>query len=195
MRLTGLRAKKSFSTSARQVSYNTGSPWIPLPATEAEIRTLYERYAHILHYRARSILGSDEEAADAVQETFARVIRNYDDFRMEASPLTWMYRISTNWCLNRLRDRKGHDRKHVENKEEIIGDGLSPAPGEAFEREELRQLIREADEETQKILIHLYFDDMTREDTAVVVGISVPTLRKRLEAFFKKAKWSLGGGG
>jgi len=56
--------------------------------SEAEVAALYRRYAPVLHARARSILGSDEAAADAVQETFARVIVHWDGFRAESSPLT-----------------------------------------------------------------------------------------------------------
>ncbi len=160
---------------------------------EQEIRALYQRYAHVVHYRARQILGSEEEAADAVQETFARVIRNYDSFRQESSPLTWMYRITTNYCLNRLRDRRGHARKHENHREELGGDGLTRVDfGAELDAKTLRQLVAGADEETRAILLHLYFDDMTREEAAKQVGISVPTLRKRLDAFFKVARRSFG---
>lgn len=162
-----------------------------MPATEAEIRDLYTRYAHVLHYRARSILGTDEDAADAVQETFARVLRNWDQFHQQSSPLTWMYQISTNYCLNRLRDRKGHARKHEDHREEIGGDGLA---GDAPEVDagRVRALLEDCDDETRRIVIHVFFDDMTREEAAEHVGISVPTLRKRLDLFLKRARRVLG---
>lgn len=164
-----------------------------MPATEAEIRELYERYAHVLHYRARSILGSDEEAADAVQETFARVLRGWDHYERQASPLTWMYQISTNYCLNRLRDRRGRAKKHVDRRDAIVGDGYAPAhDGTGLDTDAVRALLDDADDETRRIVLHLYFDDMTREEAAVQVGISVPTLRKRLDAFFKRARRTLG---
>jgi hypothetical protein len=38
-----------------------------------------------------------------------------------------MYQISTNYCLNRLRDRKGHAQKQVDRREAIVGDGYAPA--------------------------------------------------------------------
>lgn len=163
-----------------------------MPATDAEIRDLYTRYAHVLHYRARAILGTDEDAADCVQETFARVIRHWDAYRQQASPLTWMYQIGTNWCLNKLRDRRGHHKKHEDHREELFGDGSTPAFEGDLDAETLRELLTESDDETRRIVVHLYFDDMTREETAVQVGISVPTLRKRLDAFFRRARRTLG---
>ena len=161
--------------------------------TEQEIAELYERFAHVVFHRARSILGSDEAAQDAVQETFARVIRNWEQFRGEASPLTWMYRITTNWCLNQVRNRRTHDGKHVANKEDIVGEGvawLRPAS----EAEVVRRLLEDADDETRRIVIHLFFDDMTREETAAMVGLSVPTVRKRLNQFLARARRAMGAG-
>ena len=104
-----------------------------------------------------------------------------------------MYQISTNHCLNRLRDRKGHARKHEERRDRIVGDGYAPAhDGDGLDSETIRTLLEDEDEETRRIVLHLFHDDMTREETAVMVGISVPTLRKRLDAFFKRARRVLG---
>ena len=79
--------------------------------TDQELAALYDRYAHIVYRRCLSILRNEEDAHDAVQETFARVIRHNDEFRGKASPLTWMYRISTNYCLNQLRNHVGRRAK------------------------------------------------------------------------------------
>jgi RNA polymerase sigma-70 factor (ECF subfamily) len=162
-----------------------------MPVPETELRELYVRYAPVLHHRARAILGSEEDAADAVQETFARVVRNWEQFRQEASPLTWMYQISTNWCLNQLRNRKGHQRKHTDHAGEIGGSPTAAVTG-TLDADTLRTLLAEEDDETRRILVHLYFDDMTREETAKFVGISVPTLRKRHDAFLRRARRALG---
>ncbi|GDX79685.1 hypothetical protein LBMAG42_14960 [Deltaproteobacteria bacterium] len=161
--------------------------------SDADLSELYMRYAPILHARARGILGDDAEAGDAVQETFARVIRAGERFRNESSPLTWMYQINTNWCLNRLRDRKGHQRKHDERRAEIMPRGEEPELDVSrLDDHRIRDLLVEEEAETQRIVIALFFDDMTREEAAVAVGISVPTLRKRLDAFLRRARRSLG---
>ena len=157
--------------------------------TEAEIKALYDRYGAVLFHRCRSILKNDEDANDAVQETFARVIRNWTTFRSESSPLTWMYRISTNYCLNQVRNRSGRAQKREQHRDAIVGDGSTAPKASAWEDADLvRTLLSSEDNETQRIVTHLYLDDMTREQTAVMVGISVPTLRKRLAAFFGRAR-------
>jgi len=161
--------------------------------SEAEVAALYRRYAPVLHARARSILRNDEAAADAVQETFARVIVHWDGFRAESSPLTWMYQISTNWCLNQLRNHKGRARKHTDHKDEIQpSEAPTLDPVGALDAAALRELVAGCDPETQRIVVHLYFDDLTREETGRLVGISQPTLRKRHDAFVQHARRTLG---
>ena len=101
--------------------------------TDEEVANLYERYAAVLFHRCRSILRNDEEAWDAVQETFARVVKNAEDFRQQSSPLTWMYKISTNYSLNQLRNRTSRAKTRRERKEEIVGPEVTEAPLEATE--------------------------------------------------------------
>ena len=72
---------------------------------------LYERYGAVVYRRARRLLGDEHAAWDAVQEVFVRVLKHARRFRREASPTTWLYRITTNYCLNVLRDSARHSRK------------------------------------------------------------------------------------
>lgn len=52
------------------------------------------------------MLGSFDDADDAVQEARIRVWRNYQAFRQESSFKTWVYRIASNLCLDKLRQAK-----------------------------------------------------------------------------------------
>jgi RNA polymerase sigma-70 factor (ECF subfamily) len=160
--------------------------------TDDEVARLYDRYGHVLYHRCRSILRNDEDARDAVQETFARVLRHGETFRSQASPLTWMYRISTNHCLNRLRDRKGREGKHERHRDEIAGSGATaPDEGET-DRQRILALLDDADDETRRCVVHTFFDECTREEVAELVGLSVPTVRKRVNTFVDDARRQLG---
>ena len=165
-------------------------------ASETEIRALYERYAQVLYARCMSILKNPEDAGDAVQDTFAKVITRWESFQGQSSPLTWMYSIATNLCLNRLRNRKGRAQKRELHKELLIGDGSSAPGAAAWEvSDTVRTLLADEDPQTQAIVVHLFFDDMTREATAQAVGVSVPTLRKRLRSFMERARVHMESGG
>jgi RNA polymerase sigma-70 factor (ECF subfamily) len=160
--------------------------------TDQELAALYDRYAHVVFRRCRSILGNDEDAHDAVQETFVRVLRHADEFRGQASPLTWMYRISTNFCLNQLRNRSGRRSKLENHRDEIAGDEQTRPKEAGFDQELVLKLLEDADEETQACVVHTFFDDCTRQEVAAIVGLSVPTVRKRVNEFVDRARASMG---
>lgn len=52
------------------------------------------------------MLGSIDDADDAVQETYIRVWQSWNSFRQESSYKTWVYRIASNLCLDKLRQAK-----------------------------------------------------------------------------------------
>ena len=161
--------------------------------TDAELAELYDRYSPVLYQRCLSILRNEEAAQDAVHETFARVLRNSDSFRQDSSPLTWMYRISTNYCLNQIRNAKTRQGKLDDHGLEIAGPGFTlPDAGEATDQARILALLSEADEETQRCVIHTYYDDCTRSEVAELVGLSVPTVRKRVNTFLDRARRVLG---
>lgn len=160
--------------------------------TDEEIASLYDRYAGVLFHRCRSILRNDEAASDAVQETFARVIKHAATFREQASPLTWMYKISTNYCLNQLRNRTSRQAKLDQRSEEVVPVSLAREVDGHEDLSRILDLLDEADEQTRACVVHTYFDDCTREETAALVGLSVPTVRKRIHTFLVRARHRLG---
>jgi len=160
--------------------------------TDDEIAELYDRHAAILLHRCRSILRDEQAAQDAVQETFARVIRHAATFRQQSSPLTWMYKISTNYALNQLRNRTSRREKLAQHGQHVAPAEVG-APVEGHEDlSRILELLDQADPQTRACVVHTYFDDCTREETAALVGISVPTVRKRIHNFLVRARHRLG---
>ena len=66
-------------------------------------RELVEVHPHELQEHCYRILGSLQDAEDALQETLGSAWRNLGDFRQQSSLRTWLYQIATNRCLSMLR--------------------------------------------------------------------------------------------
>src|ERR1700683_3988284 len=66
-------------------------------------RELVEVHSHELQVHCYRILGSAQDAEDALQETLLAAWRGLASFEQRASIRTWLYRIATNRCLNTLR--------------------------------------------------------------------------------------------
>jgi RNA polymerase sigma-70 factor (ECF subfamily) len=88
---------------------------------EEAFRALTDPHRRELQVHCYRILGSLQDAEDAVQETLLSAWRGLAGFEERASLRGWLYRIATNRCLNMLRDsgRKGRP---------VLGDEISDAP-------------------------------------------------------------------
>jgi RNA polymerase sigma-70 factor (ECF subfamily) len=67
---------------------------------------LFENYKPGLTSYCYRMLGSIDDADDAVQETYIRAWQGWDRFRQDSSIKTWIYRIASNLCLDKLRQAK-----------------------------------------------------------------------------------------
>ena len=73
-------------------------------------RQLVDPYRRELQLHCYRILGSAEDAEDALQETLTAAWRGMGGFQGRASIRTWLYRIATNRCLNALRSSSRRER-------------------------------------------------------------------------------------
>src|SRR4051794_20273858 len=95
------------------------------PAVERELES-YRRELTGYCYR---MLGSGFEAEDAVQETFVRAWKNFENFEGRAALRSWLYKIATNVCVDMLqgpqRRARPMDLASPETADALLGDGLA----------------------------------------------------------------------
>jgi RNA polymerase sigma-70 factor (TIGR02960 family) len=90
------------------------------------------------------MLASVHEAEDAVQETYLRAWRSWDDFEGRSSVRVWLYRIATNVCLDALR---GRARRVVELRSFAEVPWLQPYPDRLLDE------IAAADDEPDAVVV------------------------------------------
>jgi RNA polymerase sigma-70 factor (ECF subfamily) len=137
---------------------------------------LYRRYAPLVHRRALRLLGDEQAAWDAVQEVFLRVLRSH--FREESSPMTWLYRITTNHCFNLLRNAARRARRTEQYLKVPVAGLASESPAEA--RIAVAQLVSRLPPKLFEVAVYAYLDRMTQEEIAEVVDVSRKTVNHRL---------------
>ena len=139
-----------------------------------------------MYDRCQYLLRDRSKAEDAMQDVFAKALGHWNDFRSEASPLTWLTRIATHHCLNLMRaERAPWYRRFV--REESAREEAAPGGPQRFEdREAVRAILGKLDLETQQAVIHYFVDEMTLEEVAAAIGRSVPTVRKRLASLTRE---------
>ena len=161
----------------------------PSGPTPAQLEALYTQHASFVHARCRRILKDEDLAWDATQDVFARAIRSWDSFDGRSSRGTWLYRIATNLCLNRIRDAASRRDKLHQRRDERPGAGSGPAsPAQVEVHEIVRAVLVDMPEDLARLAVLYYFEDLTQAEIAAEVGLSVPTVRKRLRAFVAQAR-------
>ena len=155
------------------------------------LRTLYEAHAGRVYRRCLYLLKDPEEAKDAMHDVFIKVHKNLAAFRGDASPLTWMTRIATNHCLNIIRARRAqwHNKLRDEAKTAEVSESLGATLKE--NRQLLTLVLARVDKEVAEAAIYYFVDEMTQAEVCAAVGLSAPTLRKRLREFIAVAREEL----
>jgi RNA polymerase sigma-70 factor (ECF subfamily) len=148
----------------------------------ATLREMYTLYGSSVFGRCAYLLKDRTKAEDAMQDVFAKALTHLPEFRRQASPLTWLMKISTHHCLNVLRSERAAWLKIYQRQEQARPEGHG-GPQVVELRDTVRKLLSQFDAETQAAAIHYHVDEMTLEEVAALLGRSVPTIRKRLEHF------------
>ena len=143
-----------------------------------DVERLYRRYGPMVIRRCRHLLGDDEEARDAAQDVFVKLLMEQGRLREDA-PSSLLYRMATNLCLNRIRDPRR--RRTVPGSpllEEIAEwDGTD---GRVEAGNLLARLFGRQRESTRVMACLHYVDGLTLEEVAREVGLSVSGVRRRL---------------
>jgi RNA polymerase sigma-70 factor (ECF subfamily) len=147
-------------------------------AVQRDLEQVYARYSRSVYRRALRVLGDVEAARDATQEVFVRVLRAGGEVPEEPTPTAWLYRVTTNLCLNRLRDRRRQEALLAEN---YVGPYIVPAAAEA--RATIRQILTRIPEDLHEVAVYFFVDELTYDEIAPLLQVSRRTVSNRLAAF------------
>ena len=143
-----------------------------------DVEALSLRYGPMVLRRCRRLLRDEDEALDACQDVFVRLLVNRA--RLDAAfPSSLLYRIATNVCLNRIRDRARRPETPDEELLAAIASSES-AGGKSDAGLLLDWLFRRQHESSRTIAVLHYVDGLTLEEVARHTEMSVSGVRKRL---------------
>lgn len=158
-------------------------------------KLLVERYQRKVFGVAMGMLKDKEEAMDVAQEAFVKVYKYLDYFKADSSFSTWLYRITTNLCIDVVRRRRAMRGEPVEFDETLaldtseahlgaLGSRLGTNPQKSALRKELAQKIQEALEQVPEkhraILLLREVEGMSYEDLSRTLGVPKGTVMSRL---------------
>jgi RNA polymerase sigma-70 factor (ECF subfamily) len=145
---------------------------------ELDVGALSSRYGSMVLRRCRQLLRNDDEALDACQDVFVRLIERRE--RLDARyPSSLLYRIATNVCLNRIRDNGRRPEDPLDERLFAIARIEEPG-GRSYATLLLGWLFARHPPSSRAMAVLHYVDGLTLEQVAAEVGMSVSGVRKRL---------------
>lgn len=140
-------------------------------------------YGNELVRLAFSYVKDVEIAKDMVQNSFIKCYKNMESFQYDAHIKTWLYRITINECKDYL---KSWNYKMVQVKSFIHETAKSIIPStektviDKYNNEKIKDTIFSLPKIYREVVYLYYYNSLTTEEIAKVLGISVNTVKTRL---------------
>jgi RNA polymerase sigma-70 factor (ECF subfamily) len=165
---------------------------------EAAFEALVGRYEDKLYRLAMRFVRNETDAQEILQDAFLSAWRNLPTFEGRAQFSSWMYRVTVNAALMLLRSRNRHPEVTVDDIEPsalndaVVENGQmmrssadwSQRPDEQLQSEEMRKHIQVSVDALPDGLRTVFLlrdvEELSTEDTAEMLGLSVPAVKTRL---------------
>lgn len=149
---------------------------------------LIEAYEKQIYHLCLRMTGNPEDARDLTQESFLKAWQKLGQYHVESAFSTWLYRLSSNLCIDFLRQQKRRTvfslTTEEDTGEELEVASVDPSPEEIVlqmdDRRAVADAMKELDEDHRLILTLRVVEDMPYEQIAQVLGVKEGTVKSRL---------------
>jgi RNA polymerase sigma-70 factor, ECF subfamily len=157
------------------------------------VDALVDRYGAWIHRVAARFLNDPRDAEEVTQDVLLTVVQKIGTFKGEAAFSSWVYRIAANAAYHRLRAKRARPEVAIDSLLPVFdeeGQHARPVvdwsteltdPAAAREaREALERAIHTLPEEYRVVLVLRDVEELTNEEVAAVLGLSVAAVKSRL---------------
>jgi RNA polymerase sigma-70 factor (ECF subfamily) len=151
---------------------------------------LVSRYERKIFRLTMNITRNREDAEDAMQDAFLKSYAHLKTFQGDSRFYTWLVRIAANEALMRLRKRRPNQfslDEPMEGDEDLMPRELQdwgPGPEQRFAQTEMREIlsgvIEELEPDYRIVFVLRDIEELSTEETAASLGISIPAVKSRL---------------
>lgn len=136
------------------------------------IEELVLKYSNTLYKICIVMLCNEQDAKDAVQDTFCRYLEKRPDFANEEHGKAWLIRVASNICRDMLRARSRHPKVSIDDLSNVLA---APA-----QRDVLTELMELPPKQKAVIYLH-YVDGYSVKEIADILKITESAVKKRMQ--------------
>ena len=161
-----------------------------------EIVRRWERRIFALTF---GMLGREEDARDATQETFLAAFRNLRGFRGEAKVSSWLHRIAVNQCITRQRRAKVRNEAALDDEEEKDASNFATpheiSPSRVVEGRErsiaVRRAVNSLPVDLRQVIVMKEFEELTFREIADALELPLSTVKSRMYTALRQLQMRL----
>ena len=152
----------------------------------SELEAQLEKYYRASYGWALNCCSRDPvEAESVLQSVYLKILEGKARYDGQATFKTWLFSVIRKTAADRYRWRLLHRIRLVKYKERVKSDVLAEKPDEVLNRSEIRQLLSQAladlPKRQQEVLQLVFYHDLTLQEAAEVMGISLGSARTHYE--------------
>lgn len=149
---------------------------------------VYDQYSRMVYSVCFRMIGNKEEAEDVTQDVFIKVFNSINTFREDSKLSTWVYQITVNTCLNRLRRKKAINFLSLNFWEDEKGENEMTAesltPKEELEKSEIQKIVQDAintlPAKQKSAIILSRYEELPYKEIAKIMGVSLSSVESLL---------------
>ncbi|MGC8742319.1 MAG: RNA polymerase sigma factor [Verrucomicrobiia bacterium] len=154
------------------------------PTNRDVFEKIYNENVKNVYYYALRMLADVSAAEDATHDVFLKAYKNFDQFRNESSPRTWLYRITINHCNNLLKSKARHYNVELNETDIEQLSGSYDSPLKVIENKDLGEIIQKTLDklplEYKTILLLSADENLSYSEIAKLTSQSVDAVRGKL---------------
>ena len=167
--------------------------WRDMPAAEDEredeldlsdFDAIVEKYTNFVYNVAFKMMGKPEDAEDVVQEAFLSAYRAFDRFRGESRVTTWLYRITVNSALMKLRKEKRARTLTQTGLEDVDVVNWTDTPERSAASSELGEKLQEGisqlSPDLRAVVVLRDVQELSNAEASEALEITVSAVKSRL---------------
>ena len=153
-------------------------------AENLDFATIVERHADFVYNVAFRMMGRPEDAEDVAQEAFISAYRAFERFRGESRVTTWLYRITVNAALMKLRKEKRARTLTQTGLDDVDIPNWDATPERSAMSSELGEKLQEGiaqlPPDLRAAVVVRDVQELNNSEAAEAIGITVSSLKSRL---------------
>ena len=151
---------------------------------------LVNRYKDLVYTLSIRMLKHREEAEEVAQDTFIKVFKSLDKFKGDSKFSTWIYKITYNTCLDRIKKNKKRLNdvaidEFTFNKLETINNALDNLIKEE-KHTLIKNCINKLPEDSSALLTLFYFEELSLDEISQIINVEANTIKVKLFRARKK---------